>query len=121
MEVEGDVDSYGVITLIEDDKIIVIDSPEDGIIHLAWEARLFSLFCELSAKQTQELARRVSKGMEPSSILEAMGDLLAGEEIVHNLRGEVGDHPGIEMVVSALDQLESALAEKGLRFERPKS
>lgn len=121
MDVDVTPDAWGVLTLIEDDKIIVLDSPEDGIIHLAWEARMFSLFCELTAKQTQELARRVRQGMSPSGLIESLSDLVSGEETIYGLREEVGDHPGIEKVIAALDQLESALAERGLKFERSKS
>ena len=117
---DSDLDAWAVLNIPGEQKIIILDSPEDGIIHLAWEARMFSLFCELTARQTHELTRRVNKGMEPVDLLEAMSDLLAGEEVVHNLREEVGEHPGVSAVVSALDQLESALAEKGLVFERPK-
>lgn len=111
-----DAGNWGILQILDEDKVVILETPEDGLIHLAWEARMFDLFCNLVINQTVDLEREVRDGMSKSELVEAMTDLIAGREIVHKLRGEVNDLPGIANLVSALDQLEAAIAERGLRW-----
>ena len=115
---EMDTGNWGILQILEEDKVIFLETPEDGLIHLAWEARMFDLFCNLVIIQTADLEREVRDGMGKSELVEAMSDLVAGREIVHKLRGEVSDLPGIANLVAALDQLEAAIAERGLRWQQ---
>lgn len=110
--------AWGVLSIIAEEKAVVLNSPEDGLIHLAWEARMFELFCSLVVEQIQELTRMVSQGMNRVELIDAMKHLVAGREIVYKIRGEVSDLPGIASLVSALDQLEAAIRDKGLAWQQ---
>lgn len=111
-------DAWGILQILEEDRMVFLDTPEDGLIHLAWEARMFTLFCDLTIQQVDSLTRRVRDGMSRLELVAAMENLVSGRETVHNLKGEVHDLPGIASLVAALDQLEAAIAEKGLVWQR---
>jgi hypothetical protein len=110
--------AWGILQILEEDKAIILETPEDGLIHMAWEARMFDLFCTLVINQTADLERQVRDGMSRAELVEAMSDLVGGREIIHKLKGEVSDLPGIANLVHALDQLEAAIAEKGLVWQQ---
>lgn len=115
---EEESGAWGILQIIDEDKVILLNTPEDGLIHLAWEARMFTLFADLTIYQVNNLTRRVQDGMSKLELVESMENLVSGRETVHQLRGEVNDLPGIASLVSALDQLEAAIAERGLVWQR---
>lgn len=115
---EEESGAWGILQIIDEDKVILLNTPEDGLIHLAWEARMFTLFADLTIQQVNNLTRRVRDGMSKIELVEAMENLVSARETVHNLKGEVNDLPGLASLVSALDQLEAAISERGLSWEQ---